>query len=127
MQIGLFGTARSCDRTGARLVWDAGGNFACGYPALSRQPPFPGTKILQLFCRGTANGVWSRWRGPDGTWPAEQALGGILRWLASETHTSRAPVRTRVVIAGSGTSWARSAGLFFFLAARAADACQVQW
>ena len=94
MQIGLFGAARSCNRTGARVVWDAGGNFAGGYPALSRQPPFPGTKILQLFCRGTANGVWSRWRGPDGTWPAEQALGGILRWLASETHTSRAPVRT---------------------------------
>jgi len=86
MQIGLFGAARSCDRTGARLLCDAGGNFACGYPALSRQRPSPGTNILQLFYRGTDNDVWSRWRSPDGNRPAGQVLGGIVRWLASETH-----------------------------------------
>jgi len=38
----------------------------------------PGTEVLQLFYRGQDNGVWSRWRNPDGSWSAEQGLGGIL-------------------------------------------------
>jgi len=38
----------------------------------------PGTDVLQLFYRGTDNGVWSRWRNPDGSWSAEQRLGGVL-------------------------------------------------
>jgi hypothetical protein len=38
----------------------------------------PGTDILQLFARGTDAGVWSRWRNPNGSWSAEQDLGGRL-------------------------------------------------
>jgi hypothetical protein len=38
----------------------------------------PGTEVLQLFYRGQDNGVWSRWRNPDGSWSAEQGLGGVL-------------------------------------------------
>jgi hypothetical protein len=38
----------------------------------------PGTNILQLFYRGGDNGVWSRWREPNGHWSGEQGLGGDL-------------------------------------------------
>jgi hypothetical protein len=38
----------------------------------------PGTDVLQLFYRGQDNGVWSRWRNPDGSWSGEQSLGGLL-------------------------------------------------
>ena len=38
----------------------------------------PGTDVLQLFYRGQDNGVWSRWRNPDGSWSGEQSLGGVL-------------------------------------------------
>ena len=38
----------------------------------------PGTPVLQLFYRGQDNGVWSRWRNPNGSWSAEQHLGGVL-------------------------------------------------
>ena len=34
--------------------------------------------FLQLFYRGTDNSVWSRWRNPDGSWSAEQHIGGLL-------------------------------------------------
>ena len=34
--------------------------------------------ILQLFYKGADNGVWSRWRNPDGSWSNEQGLGGNL-------------------------------------------------
>ena len=33
---------------------------------------------LQLFGRGTDNGVWTRWRNPDGSWSGWQSLGGVL-------------------------------------------------
>jgi hypothetical protein len=33
---------------------------------------------LQLFYRGLDNGVWSRWRNPDGSWSDEQNLRGQL-------------------------------------------------
>ncbi len=38
----------------------------------------PGTDVLQLFYRGADNGVWSRWRNPDGSWSGEQGLGGVV-------------------------------------------------
>jgi hypothetical protein len=38
----------------------------------------PGTNILQLFYRGLDNGVWSRWRNPDGSWSSEQDIGGQI-------------------------------------------------
>ena len=33
---------------------------------------------VQLFYRGADNGLWSRWRNPDGSWSNEQSLGGQL-------------------------------------------------
>jgi 1-phosphatidylinositol phosphodiesterase len=33
---------------------------------------------IELFYRGADNGLWSRWRSPDGTWSNEQQLGGVL-------------------------------------------------
>jgi len=39
----------------------------------------PGTDILQVFYRGTDNGLWTTWRNPDGTWQQpHQSLGGQL-------------------------------------------------
>jgi len=38
----------------------------------------PGTNILQLFYRGTDEGIWSQWRNPNGSWSGEQGLGGVL-------------------------------------------------
>ena len=43
----------------------------------------PGTgvlqEVLQVFYRGTDNGLWSTWRNPDGTWQQpHQSLGGQL-------------------------------------------------
>jgi len=33
---------------------------------------------IQMFYRGTDNGLWTRSRDPDGTWTAEAPLGGAL-------------------------------------------------
>ena len=37
----------------------------------------PGS-ILQVFYRGADNGLYTRWRNPNGAWSGEQRLGGIL-------------------------------------------------
>ena len=38
----------------------------------------PGTNMLQVFYRGQDNHLWTLWRKTDGTWEAEQDLGGLL-------------------------------------------------
>ncbi len=52
-------------------------------PPPARQPSVasvvvPGTEILQLFYRGGDGTLRTRLRNPDGTWPAEQSLGGTV-------------------------------------------------
>ncbi len=41
----------------------------------------PGSNVLQVFYRGFDNGLRTLWREPDGTWSAEQDLGGSLNPL----------------------------------------------
>ena len=36
----------------------------------------PDGEVLQLFYRGADSAIWTRWRNPDGTWSAEERLGG---------------------------------------------------
>ena len=55
--------------------------FAQGFAGLGMKGEgfaavIPGTEVLQLFYRGQDDGVWSRWRNTNGSWSAEQNIGG---------------------------------------------------
>jgi hypothetical protein len=52
-----------------------------GVAASVVQTAATGPDILQLFYWGTQDQIVTRWREPDGSWSAEQSLGGtVLEW-----------------------------------------------
>jgi hypothetical protein len=57
------------------LPQNLGGNHLNGVVFAAQ---IPGTNVLEVFYAGTDNGLWTRWRNPDGVWSNEVGMGGHL-------------------------------------------------
>ena len=62
---------------------------------------------LQLFYRGTDNGVWTRSRTPDGTWSDEAVLGGFLNGAPVAAPIPGTSTLQLFYVGGDNALWTR--------------------